>query len=102
MIRDKPQGGDAHYSPALFTQISRKWYPWTPYVRFTYYNLSRNDALYTYAWDGGANSGMHLGPSLGLRWDFATYAALKFQYDYLVDSGLNDASRGTVQVSFRY
>ncbi len=102
LIRDQPVNGSAHYSPAFYAQISRKFGLLTPYARFTYYNVSRNDLLYTLAWAGGVNAGVHYGPSLGLRYDFADYAALKLQYDHLHDSGLNDASRITLQACFTF
>jgi hypothetical protein len=102
LISDTPIGGETHYTPCFFTQVSRKVDQFTPYARFTYYNASRNDPLYTYAWDGGQNSGVHYGPSLGLRYDFSNYAAIKAQYDYLIDTGLNDASRITMQAAFTF
>ena len=102
LIRDRPDGGSAHYSPAFFTQLSRKFGLWTPYARYTYYNVSRNDLLYTLAWAGGVNAGVHYGPSLGLRYDFSDFAAFKVQYDYLHDSGFNDASRITLQACFTF
>ncbi len=102
LIRDQPDNGSAHYSPAFFTQLSRKFGLFTPYARFTYYNASRNDPLYTLVWDGGVNAGVHFGPSVGLRYDFSNYAAFKLQYDYLMDSGLDDASRIALQACFTF
>jgi hypothetical protein len=92
----------AHYNPAFFTQVSHKFGVWTPYVRFTYYHIQTTDQLYEYAWAGGVNSGLHCGPSVGLRYDFADYAALKAQYDYLIDTGMNGASRFTMQLCFTF
>ena len=37
-----------------------------------------------------------------MRFDFTTYAALKVQYDYLVDHGYNDASRLNLQACFTF
>ena len=102
LIRDQPIGGSAHDNPAFYTQLSRKFGLLTPYARFTYYHVSQTDQLYTLAWNGGVNAGVHYGPSLGLRYDFTNYAALKIQYDYLVDTGLNDASRLTLQACFTF
>jgi hypothetical protein len=102
LIRDQPDNQRAHYSPAFFTQVSRKFGVFTPYARFTYYNVSRNDLLYTLAWDGGANAGVHYGPSFGVRYDFSNFAAFKLQYDYLIDTGLDDASRIAVQACFTF
>ncbi len=95
-------GGESHYSPAVFGQISRKFGLWTPYFRFTYYDVSEHDPLYTIVWNGGQNAGVHYGPTCGLRYDISTYVALKAQYDYLIDQGLNDASRFTFQAAFTF
>jgi hypothetical protein len=95
-------GGGSYYSPAFFVQLSRKFGLFTPYARFTYYNCSENDPLWSEVWNGGANAGIHYGPSLGLRYDISTYVALKAQYDYLIDHGLNDASRLTLQAAFTF
>jgi len=86
----------------VYGQISRKFGKLIPYARFTYYNASQNDALYSLVWNQGANEGIHYGPSLGLRYDFSTYVALKVQYDYLIDHGFNDASRLTLQAAFTF
>lgn len=102
LIRDQPAGGTAHNNIAFFTQVSRKFGLLTPYARFTYYHIQTTDQLYALAWAGGVNSGVHYGPSLGLRYDFADYAALKAQYDYLIDTGMNDASRITLQLCFTF
>lgn len=103
LIDDTPvTGGQSHYSPAFFVQLSRKFGLFTPYGRFTYYDLSEHDPLYSLVWNSGANAGVHYGPSLGLRYDVSTYVALKAQYDYLIDTGLNDASRVTLQAAFTF
>jgi hypothetical protein len=102
LIRDQPLNGTAHYNPAFYSQLSRKLGLFTPYARFTYYDIQHSDLLYSLAWAGGVNVGSHYGPSLGLRYDFSDYAAIKAQYDYLVDSGFNDASRITLQACFTF
>ncbi|PWU09384.1 MAG: hypothetical protein C5B50_27540 [Verrucomicrobia bacterium] len=102
LILDKPTSGETHCNPAFYTQLAHKFGPLTPYVRFTYYHVMQNDLLYALDWAGGVNAGVHYGPSVGLRYDFTTFAALKLQYDYLVDSGLNDASRINVQACFTF
>jgi hypothetical protein len=102
LIADKPTGGQTQYDPAFYTQIARKFGLFTPYVRFNYYNIVLGDTLYALDWAGGVNAGVHYGPSVGLRFDFTTYAALKVQYDYLVDHGYNDASRINLQACFTF
>ncbi|HEY3861329.1 MAG TPA: hypothetical protein VGO59_05520 [Verrucomicrobiae bacterium] len=102
LIVDKPVGGQAHYNPAFYTQLARKFGVLTPYARFNYYKISLNDKLYTIDWVDGVNKGFHYGPSLGLRYDFTAYAAVKLQYDYLVDYGFNNASRINFQACFTF
>jgi hypothetical protein len=102
LIMDSPKGGPTHYDPAFYTQIARKFGAFTPYARFNYYHVALNDKLYTVDWAGGVNAGTHFGPSLGLRYDFTTYAALKLQYDYLFDTGYNSASRINFQACFTF
>ena len=104
LIDDTPVdgGGQSHYSPAFFVQASRKFGLLTPYARFTYYHASENDPLYSIVWQDGANAGIHYGPTVGLRYDVSTYVAVKVQYDYLIDKGLNDASRLTFQAAFTF
>lgn len=102
LIDDIAVGGGAHYSPAFYSQLSRKFGKLRPYVRVTYYNASLRDPLYSVVWNDGANGGLHYGPSLGLRYDFSTFVALKAQYDYLIDEGVNDASRLTLQAAFTF
>lgn len=102
LIIDRPSGQSEHDNPAFFTQLSHKYGVLTPYARFNYYHIQPGDQLYSLAWAGGVNSGLHYGPSVGLRYDFADYAALKVQYDYLIDSHVNDASRITLQLCFTF
>ena len=102
LILDKPTGGKEHYDPAFYTQIARRFGLFTPYVRFNYYDIATSDTLYSLDWAGGVYAGLHYGPSVGVRFDFTTYAALKVQYDYLVDHGYNDASRINAQACFTF
>jgi hypothetical protein len=102
LIMDKPVGGQTHYDPAFYTQLGYKAGVLTPYARFNYYHIGLNDTLYTLDWAGGVNAGSHYGPSLGLRYDFNTYAAFKLQYDYLIDHGYNSASRINLQLCFTF
>lgn len=102
LILDHPITGQSHYGTAFYTQLARKFGLFTPYMRFNYYKILLSDTLYSLDWVGGVNAGIHFGPSLGLRYDFTTFAALKLQYDYLIDSGYNDASRFNVQVCFSF
>jgi hypothetical protein len=80
-INHSSQGENA-WSPAFFAQLGRKIGDFTPYARFAYFNAAGSDPIYQLTQD----TGLHYGPSVGVRWDFATFAALKLQYDYFVNS----------------
>ena len=99
LIRHKPENGEAHYSPMFYAQLSRKFGLWTPYARFTYVNASRNDLIYTTILN---QSGLNYGPTLGLRYDFSTYLAVKAQYDYTKNTGQKDGNELTLQVAFTF
>jgi hypothetical protein len=50
-----------------------------PYLRFDYQNVAASDPLF-------GSLGRKSGPSAGIRYDFADFVALKFQYGYLTDT----------------
>jgi hypothetical protein len=99
LVRHKQDGANEHYSPMFYVQAGRKFGKYTPYARFTYANASSNDPIYTTILDQG---GLDYGPSLGLRYDFSTYVALKAQYDFVVQSGYKDANEFTLQAAFTF
>ena len=99
LIRHRLSGDRAHYSPLAYAQIARKFGKFTPCARFTYSNASANELIYTTILE---QAGVHYGPSLGVRYDFSTYAALKLQYDYAHDSGFHNDSEVTVQAAFTF
>ena len=102
LIRHKASGGTEHYTPMGYVQAGRKFGKYTPYARFTYANASRNDSIYTAALYSGAEEGLNYGPSVGLRYDFSTYVALKMQYDYVIQSGYKAANELTLQAAFTF
>jgi hypothetical protein len=99
LISHQAAGERAHYSPMYYVQAGRRFGQYTPYVRFTYVNTSRYDPIYTTILN---QAGLDYGPSIGLRYDFSTYVALKLQYDYVVQTGFNDANEVTFQAAFTF
>jgi hypothetical protein len=99
LIRHKQSGVEEHYSPMFYVQAARKFGKYTPYARFTYANASSNDPIYTTILNQG---GLNYGPSLGLRYDFATYVALKLQYDYVIQTGYKAGNELTLQAAFTF
>jgi len=99
LLRHEAAGSSATYTPMFYVQAGRKFGKFTPYARFTYYNASRNDMIYTTILNQG---GLNYGPSVGLRYDFSAYVALKAQYDYVVQSGYKGANALTLQAAFTF
>lgn len=110
-IHHSPRGMSDTWSEAGFVQVARKFGKVTPYARFSYFNAADADPIYQLI----AQAGRHYGPAVGIRYDFSTFAALKLQYDYVVNHGTSvdpgptfspipagSFSRVTVQMSFTF
>lgn len=99
LVRNQETGFTAQYSPMFYVQAARKFGVYTPYLRFTYANTSENDPIYTTLLN---QRGLDYGPSLGLRYDFSTFVALKIQYDYVIQTGYQNANELTLQAAFTF
>jgi hypothetical protein len=66
-------------SPMAYTQVARKFGIYKPYFRYQYVNDKYNDPV-------NLLEGKYYGPSVGVRVDFAEYAAFKLQYNHLYES----------------
>jgi hypothetical protein len=64
----------AYNTPAFYTQISRQFGSYRPYMRYQYLNAANAEPLFP-------DVGLRQGPSFGLRFDASESVALKFQYD---------------------
>jgi hypothetical protein len=62
-------------TPAFYTQMSRQFGSYRPYMRYQYMNVNNKEPIFS-------DVGLRQGPSLGLRFDASESVALKFQYDY--------------------
>jgi hypothetical protein len=62
-------------TPAFYTQLSRQFGSYRPYLRYQYMNVANTEPIFP-------DVGLRQGPSLGLRFDASESVALKFQYDY--------------------
>ena len=99
ILRHEPRNsGHSYYSTAFFNQLSRSYGPYRPYVRFQYLNASDHDPVMGLI---HAN-GLRYGPAFGVRYDFSNMAALKLQYDYVLQRGARDVSELTLQASFSF
>lgn len=95
LIRHAPQGGHVFETPGFYTQISRRWGLYRPYFRYQYVNVSPNEPLVSFV-------GLRHGPSVGLRYDIADFAAVKLQYDYTVLRMQRAISALALQVGFTF
>ncbi len=88
-------GGRTFNTPLAYTQLSRKFGSYRPYFRYQYVNSPANDPINIY-------TGRYTGPSVGLRWDFADYAAFKLQYNRLYQRNANPGNGLDAQLAFTF
>jgi hypothetical protein len=62
-------------TPGFYSQISKQFGDYRPYLRYQYVNVARNEPVFP-------DVALRHGPSLGLRFDASESVALKLQYDY--------------------
>lgn len=67
--------GAIYNTPGFYTQMSRQWGSYRPYMRYQYLNVANAEPVFS-------DVGLRHGPSFGLRYDATESVALKFQYDY--------------------
>lgn len=85
----------AFNTPGFYTQISRQFAAFRPYLRYQYLNVANNEPVFP-------DVGLRHGPSLGLRFDVSESAALKFQYDYTFLRNQPGVSGLTLQAGFTF
>jgi hypothetical protein len=82
-------------SPMSYIQIARKFGIYKPYFRYQYVRDHVGDPL-------NLLQGTYYGPSVGLRIDFAEYAAFKLQYNHLYQSTRMPGNGVNAQVAFTF
>jgi hypothetical protein len=95
LIRHSLDEGRTFNTPGFYTQISRQWRVYRPYIRYQYINASPLEPLLV-------DTGLQQGPSLGLRYDWSEFAALKIQYDRNLRRGLQDVNQLGLQMAFTF
>jgi hypothetical protein len=86
--------GQGFDSKLMYTQLSRKLASVRPYVRFQSVRSPAGDPVNVFI-------GKYEGPSVGVRYDITTYAALKAQINRLYQDG--PTTNGLdVQVAFTF
>jgi hypothetical protein len=82
-------------SPMAYTQVARKFGIYKPYFRYQYVNDRTADPVNILA-------GKYYGPSIGLRVDFAEFAAFKLQYNHLYQSNQLAGNGLNSQIAFTF
>jgi hypothetical protein len=77
----------------FYSQVSRKWHAWRPFVRYNYLNAPDMDPIFT-------TTGRQSGPAGGLRYDVNESVALKLQFDHLDRRAMSAVNIITMQTSF--
>ena len=75
MIRHAPTGQHVFETPAFYSQISKRFGMYRPYLRYQYINASSAEPVFPQV-------GLRTGPSVGIRFDPTASVALKLQYDH--------------------
>ncbi len=82
-------------SPMAYTQVSRKFGMYRPYLRYQYVRDNPNDPV-------NILKGTYYGPSFGVRVDFTDYAAFKLQYNHLYQSGQLPGNGLNAQIAYTF
>ena len=90
-----PAGAKTTHPVAFYSQVSQQFGNLRPYLRYEYLNASNSDPVFTHI-------GRRHGPSLGVRYDLTTFAALKLQYDHLWQRSRNGVNGWNAQVAFAF
>jgi hypothetical protein len=106
---DEPATASTFNTAAFYTQFSRAFGAYRPYFRYQYFNAPNDDPAYIFATPSNYSPpaatsfvGRINGPSVGIRWDFTQYSALKFQYDRISLRGFDAVNGLTSQVAFTF
>jgi hypothetical protein len=97
LIRDAPLHFTAPVfnTPAFYSQFSKQFGRYRPFIRFQYVNASPNNLIYN-------DVGLRYGPSFGARYDLNDYIAFKAQLDHIVRRGEPDLNGLHLQLAFTF
>jgi hypothetical protein len=82
-------------SPMAYTQVARKFGIYQPYFRYQYVHDNVNDPV-------NLLKGTYYGPSVGMRIDLFSYAALKLQFNHLYQSSQLPGNGFNTQLAFTF
>lgn len=96
VMHNNPDGTSVSFNtPGFYSQISRQFAKYRPYFRYEYINASHRDPLV-------GDVGRFHGPTVGLRFDATTYAALKIEYARQQRRDLPGVNQLNSQVAFTF
>jgi len=96
LLSNRVMGASGSFrSPMAYTQIARGFGIYKPYFRYQYVRDNPQDPV-------NLLKGTYYGPSIGMRIDFATYAAFKLQFNHLYQSSQLAGNGLDAQVAFTF
>ncbi len=95
LLRNSTVAGRTFNIAGGYTQLSRQWGKYRPYVRYQYVNAPVSDPIY-------GDVGLRQGPSFGVRFDANNFTALKLQYARNAATNVPGANSLAVQASFTF
>ena len=99
MVRHAYTGGGHEWkSVTAYTQISRRFWHYRPYLRYDYQNAPKTEPLFGRYGQMGRSEG----PSFGVRYDLADYAGLKLQYGRLSQRNFPWTNDFQIQFAFAF
>jgi hypothetical protein len=87
--------GRVFYSPGFYTQLSRRFGNYRPFIRYQYINVPGGDPIYS-------SVGRRNGPSVGLRYDLSDFVNFKVQYDRTARRRLSALDELILQLAFTF
>jgi hypothetical protein len=89
------------HTPGFYTQFSRRFGKYRPYLRYSYLNAGVAEPIYGDPADGPV-VGRRNGPTFGLRYELNDHAAFKLQYENLAQRGQKSFNALETQFSFAF
>jgi hypothetical protein len=95
LLHHQIPNGRSFNSPLSYTQLSYRFGKYRPYFRFQENNIPNDDPVTQF-------KGRYEGPSIGLRIDYFTYAALKLQYNRIYLRNATPQNGAELQMAFTF
>jgi hypothetical protein len=96
LLTNHPMGAPSSFrSPMAYVQVAHGFGIYKPYFRYQYVDDKVKDPV-------NLLKGTYYGPSIGMRIDFATYAAFKLQFNHLFQSSQMAGNGLDAQLAFTF